>query len=103
MAEITITKQNFNQEVLQSDKPVLVDFWASWCGPCRALSPVIAQIADENEATVKVGKINVDQQPELAEQFGVASIPTVMVFKNGKVVNSSVGVRPKSQLLSLIN
>lgn len=102
MSVITITQANFNKEVLESDKPVLVDFWASWCGPCRMLSPVVDQIAEENDS-IKVGKINVDEQPELAAQFGVASIPTLVVFKNGKAVQSSVGVRPKAAILAMLD
>ena len=82
MSVITITKENFEQEVLHSDKPVLLDFWASWCGPCRMVSPIVDEIADET-SSIKVGKVNVDEQPELAAQFQVMSIPTLMVFKNG--------------------
>lgn len=102
MSVITITKENFETEVLGSGKPVLVDFWASWCGPCRMLSPVVDQIAEETD-TVKVGKINVDEQAELAAQFGVMSIPTLIVFKNGKVDKTSVGVVPKEQILSMLD
>ena len=101
MAEITITKSNFESEVLSSDKPVLVDFWASWCGPCRMLAPVVAQIADARD-DVKVGKINVDEQPELAGQFGVMSIPTLVVMKNGKIVNQSIGAKPKNAILAML-
>ncbi len=100
MSVITVTKDNFRSEVLESEKPVLVDFWASWCGPCRMLSPVVDQIADEN-TSIKVGKVNVDEQPELAEQFGVSSIPTLIVFQGGKAVKSSVGVRPKAAILAM--
>ena len=101
MSVITITKENFDQQVLQSTKPVLLDFWASWCGPCRMLSPVVDEIAQENDA-IAVGKVNVDEQPELASQFGVMSIPTLMVFKDGKAVNTSVGVVPKAKILAML-
>lgn len=101
MSVITITKENFDQQVLQSTKPVLLDFWASWCGPCRMLSPVVDEIAQENDA-IAVGKVNVDEQPELATQFGVMSIPTLMVFKDGKAVNTSVGVVPKAKILAML-
>ncbi len=101
MAEITLTKDNFQDEVLSSPLPVLIDFWAPWCGPCRMLAPTIAQIAQEYEGKVKVGKINVDDEQELAAQFGIASIPTVLVFKNGTVTDTSVGVRTKAQLTAM--
>ncbi len=101
MAVVTITKNNFEAEVLQSAKPVLLDFWANWCGPCRMLSPTVDQIADER-ADIKVGKVNVDDEPELASQFGVMSIPTLLVFKNGKLVNQSVGAKPKAAVLALL-
>ncbi len=101
MSVVTITKENFEEEVLKSDKPVLVDFWAVWCGPCRMLSPVVDKIADENEA-IKVGKVNVDEQPELAQMFGVMSIPTLISFRDGKAVNKSVGVISKEEILNLI-
>jgi thioredoxin 1 len=97
----TITNANFAAEVLQSDKPVLVDFWASWCGPCRMIGPVVEEISQENP-NVKVGKVNVDEQPELAARFGVMSIPTLIVFKNGQKAASAVGVRPKRDILKLI-
>ena len=95
MAVITIAKENFDAEVLHSDKTVLLDFWASWCGPCRMLSPVVDEVAEERP-DVKVGKVNVDEQPELAGQFGVMSIPTLLVFKNGKLVNQTVGAAPRA-------
>lgn len=102
MAEIKLTDQNFEQEVLHADMPVLVDFWASWCGPCRMLAPVIAEIAEEYAGKVKVGKVNVDEQPNLANRYGIASIPTVMLFKNGEVVNTSLGYRPKNDLETML-
>ena len=101
MAVVTITKENFVQEVLQSAKPVLLDFWASWCGPCRMLSPVVDEVAEER-TDVKVGKVNVDEQPELAGQFGVMSIPTLLVFEQGKLVRQAVGARPKASVLELL-
>ena len=101
MSVITLTKENFEQEVLRSDKPVLVDFWASWCGPCRMVSPIVDGIAEER-SDIKVGKVNVDEQQMLAAQFSVMSIPTLLVFKNGQVVNQAVGARPKQQILALL-
>ena len=101
MAVITITKENFEQEVLRSEKPVLLDFWASWCGPCRMLSPIVDEVAEER-TDMKVGKVNVDQQPELAGEFGVMSIPTLLVFENGKLVRQAVGARPKAAVLDLL-
>ena len=101
MAVVTITKENFEQEVLQSANPVLLDFWASWCGPCRMLSPVVDEVAEER-TDVKVGKVNVDEQPELAGQFGVMSIPTLLVFEQGKLVRQAVGARPKASVLELL-
>lgn len=101
MAVVTITKKNFEQEVLQSAKPVLLDFWASWCGPCRMLSPVVDEVAEER-TDVKVGKVNVDEQPELAGEFGVMSIPTLLVFEQGKLVRQAVGARPKASVLELL-
>ncbi len=102
MAVITITKDNFEAEVLKSDKTVLVDFWASWCGPCKILSPVVDEIAEETPS-IKVGKVNVDDEMELAQMFQVASIPTLLVFKNGKVVKQSVGVQPKAAIVAMVN
>ncbi len=101
MAVVTITKENFEQEVLQSAKPVLLDFWASWCGPCRMLSPIVDEVAEER-GDVKVGKVNVDEQPELAGEFGVMSIPTLLVFEQGKLVRQAVGARPKASVLELL-
>ena len=100
--EITITKNNFEAEVLRSEIPVLVDFWATWCGPCRMLAPVISEIAEEYAGTVKVGKVNVDEEPELAMQFRVDSIPTVMLFREGRLVNTTVGFRPKEQIAAML-
>ena len=95
MAVITLTKENFEAEALKASVPVLVDFWASWCGPCRMVSPIVDEIAEESDGSYKVGKVNVDEQPELASQFGVMSIPTLIVLENGKVKNTAVGARPK--------
>lgn len=103
MAAIKITKDNFEAEVLRSDVPVLVDFWAPWCGPCQLLAPVICQLANEYEGTAKVGKINVDEEPQLAAQFGIVSIPTVKVFRNGALTGSLVGLRSKAELSALLD
>ena len=101
MSAMTITKNNFQEEVLQSSVPVLLDFWASWCGPCRMLSPIVDEVAEER-TDVKVGKVNVDEQPELAQAFQVMSIPTLVVMKDGKVTAQSVGARPKNQILAML-
>lgn len=101
MSAININKNNLRNEVLDSEKPVLLDFWAPWCGPCRMVSPIVDEIAAER-GDIKVGKVNVDEQPELAAQFGVMSIPTLVVMKGGKVANQMVGARPKSQILAML-
>lgn len=101
MSVTVITAENFKKEVLESDKPVLVDFWASWCGPCRMLAPVMEEIAEENDG-VKVGKLNVDEYPELAAQFSIDSIPAVLAFNNSVLIGKSVGYRPKEDILSII-
>ena len=101
MSVTNINKNNFRNEVLNSEKPVLLDFWASWCGPCRMVSPIVDEIAAER-GDIKVGKVNVDEERELAGQFGVMSIPTLVVIKGGRVVNQMVGARPKSQILAML-
>ena len=101
MLEITITKANFEEEVLHSEKPVLVDFWASWCGPCKMLAPVLHEFATEHDE-LKVGKVNVDEEMDLAMRFGVSSIPTLILFKNGEAVKTSVGFVPKAPLESFV-
>lgn len=101
MSVITIDKANFQSEVLRSETPVLLDFWAPWCGPCRMVGPVVEEIAAER-TDLKVGKVNVDEQPELAAQFNIMSIPTLVVMKHGKAANQLVGARPKSQILAML-
>lgn len=102
MAEITLTSENFRKEVIESDKTVLVDFWASWCAPCMMLSPIIAEVASEAGDNVMVGKVNVDEQESLAVEFGISSIPTLLVFRNGEIVNASVGLKAKEHILAML-
>ena len=103
MAEITLTKHNFEAEVIASDLPVLVDFWAEWCGPCRMIAPTIEEIAAEYDGKVKVGKINVDTESDLAIRYHIDAIPALLIFKNGEVVESRKGLRPKSELCALLD
>ncbi len=103
MAELEITKNNFTDEVMNSDIPVLLDFWATWCGPCRMISPIVKELAEEYSGKLKVGKVNVDEEAELASAFGITSIPTIVLIKNGKTVNSSIGFMTKDQLVKMIN
>ena len=102
MAIITLKKENFEEEVMKSDIPVLIDFWASWCGPCKMLSPVVDQVAEELQGKVKVGKVNVYEEQDLAQSFGIMSIPTLVLIKNGKVEKSSVGVVSKSEIIEMV-
>ncbi len=102
MAEIVLTQGNFDQEVLASELPVLVDFWASWCGPCRMVAPIVAQVAAEHDGVVKVGKVNVDEEPALAMRYQVSSIPTLLVFRGGELVNKAVGAMPKANIEALL-
>ena len=101
MSVTVITKENFTKEVLESEKAVLLDFWASWCGPCRMVSPIIDEIAEEHPE-IKVGKVNVDEEDELAQKFGIISIPSIFVVKDGKIVNQTVGAAPKNKILELL-
>ena len=103
LSELKITKDNFKKEVLESKLPVLLDFWAVWCGPCRMLAPVVEEIANEFDGQVKVGKVNVDEEPELSEMFSVMSIPMLVVIKNGKIVNTSIGYKPKEDVAALLD
>lgn len=102
MSELKITNENFKEEVLLSEQPVLIDFWAPWCAPCRMMGPVIEQLANEYEGKVKIGKVNVDEEPELSQTFGILSIPTIVLIKNGKVVKKVVGVTPKAELEAML-
>ena len=101
MAEITITMENFEQEVIKSDKPVLIDFWATWCGPCKMIAPVVEEIAEEYEGKIKVGKVNVDEEPDLTQSFGISSIPTLVLMKDGKAADMMVGLRTKEQIVAM--
>lgn len=100
--EIELYKETFEHEVLQSDIPVLVDFWATWCGPCKMIAPIVKEIADEYDGKILVGKVNVDEEPDLTMQYNVSSIPTLMVFKNGQLVNKAVGYREKDEILKML-
>lgn len=102
MAEVVITTKNFEEEVMKSDIPVLLDFWASWCGPCRMVAPIVAEIAAEYEGKIKVGKVNVDEETALAVSYGVDSIPTLLLFKNGEVADRAVGYRPKESIEAML-
>ena len=102
MAELKITRENFENEVMKSNIPVLIDFWAPWCGPCRMMGPIIEQLAEEYEGKAKVGKVNVDEEGELSQAFGVMSIPTIVLVKDGKVVTQAVGARPKAEVEAML-
>lgn len=103
MSVINLNQENFEEEVINSDKPVLIDFWAGWCGPCKMMSPVIEQIAEESSDTVKVCKINVDEEQTLALKYNVMSIPTFVVIKDGKETGRTVGVQDKSEIMNIVN
>lgn len=102
MAELRITRENFENEVMKSNIPVLIDFWAPWCGPCQMMGPIIEQLAEEYEGKAKVGKVNVDEEGELSQAFGVMSIPTIVLVKDGKVVKQAVGARPKAEVEAML-
>ena len=102
MSVLTITSKNFEQEVSKSEVPVLLDFWASWCAPCKMVAPIIDEVAKEVQGKAKVGKINVDEEQELAQAFSIMSIPTLVVISNGKLVNQAVGVRSKAEILEML-
>lgn len=100
--EIKLTKDNFDAEVINSNIPVLVDFWAAWCGPCRMIAPVIESIAEKFDGKIKVGKVNVDEEPEISLEYNIASIPTVMIFKNGEEVSKSIGYSDEAEIEQLV-
>ena len=102
MAEIRLTQENFEGEVMKSELPVLIDFWATWCGPCRMMAPIVEELAEEKEGVLKVAKVDVDEEPELATKFGIVSIPTLIVIKDGKVKSQKVGLQNKSQILDML-
>ena len=102
MSTVVLTKENFQSEAIDIDERVLIDFWASWCGPCRMLAPIIDQVAKEVTGNVKICKVNIDEQPELTTQFNIMSVPTLVVMRNGEVIEQSVGVKPKSEILSML-
>lgn len=102
MSVLSVSKRSFSDEVLSSSQPVLIDFWAPWCGPCRMLSPIVDEVAKDHRADLKVVKVNIDEEPELAGEFGVMSIPTLVLMKNGKIAASAVGVRPKQQIEAML-
>lgn len=102
MSVLSVSKRSFSEEVLSANLPVLIDFWAPWCGPCRMLSPIVDEVAKEHRADLKVVKVNIDEEPELANEFGVMSIPTLVLMKNGRVAASAVGVRPKQQIEAML-
>ncbi|MFZ1362510.1 MAG: thioredoxin [Candidatus Nanopelagicales bacterium] len=103
MATTTVTDANFTSDVLQADKPVLVDFWAEWCGPCKMVAPVLEQISDEHGEKLTIAKLNVDENPATAAQYGITSIPTMAVFQGGQIVKQIVGAKPKAALLGDLN
>ena len=103
MAEVNVSLDTFEEEVIGCDIPVIVDFWATWCGPCKMIAPIVKEIADEYDGKILVGKVNVDEEPDLTMQYNVSSIPTLMVFKNGQLVNKAVGYREKDVILKMLN